>query len=106
MNIFYGIAMCFMNFIISLSVLFAFVTVFSSLWILDDMTTFGIEDHPFFSSELTEKPLIFLIGSSHVSMLNVTYMNNILSQQNLDYTVFNLSYDGDKPSIRIHNYKK
>lgn len=92
-----------MNLAILLSVFTAFVIVFSSLLILNDMSNSELARHLFFLDDFTEKQTILIIGSSHVSVLNASHMNNMFSQQDLNYTVFNLSYNGDKPSVRINH---
>jgi len=44
---------------------------------------------------------IFIIGSSQVKPLNTTYIQDYLSKNNLNYTVYNLGAGGDRPSDRI-----
>ena len=91
-----------MNLKISISVLFTFVVVFSFLFFLDDVNPKEYNHHQsFFSSIPTEKNIIYLIGSSHVGMLNAHHMNNVVKELNLDYEIYNISYNGNKPSSQI-----
>lgn len=85
----------------------SFVIVFSSLFILNEVVYYTSElykkQHDFFSTELYNNNTVFIIGSSHIGMLNSSYIHENLSNYGFDYAVYNLAYNGDKPSKR-ENY--
>ena len=95
-----------MNLKISISVLVAFVVVFSFLFFLDDAYPKDIHYESFFSNIPTEKNIIYLIGSSHVAMLNTHHMNNVVKELNLDYEIYNIAYNGNRPSSQIDQLSK
>jgi hypothetical protein len=35
-------------------------------------------------------------------MINAQYMNNVVKESNLDYEIYNISYNGNKPSTQIY----
>ena len=95
-----------MNGKIGLSILVSFVIVFSILFILDEILVLDVhselKSNDFFSKSFpTHK--IFLIGSSHIGISNATVIKEILLENQLDYEVYNLGYNGDQPSKRIHH---
>jgi hypothetical protein len=58
--------------------------------------------HEFFSKEISnEKKKIFILGSSQVGRLNATAINQIISEENNGYVVYNLAWPSDRPSVRI-----
>ena len=57
---------------------------------------------PFFSMNTnSEESLVFLFGSSMVAQQNVTRIDEMISQHNDSFTVFNVAYNGDTPKKRI-----
>ena len=95
-----------MNLKISISVLVAFVVVFSFLFFLDDAYPKDIHYESFFSNIPTEKNIIYLIGSSHVAMLNTHHMNNVVKELSQDYEIYNIAYNGNRPSSQIDQLSK
>jgi len=53
----------------------------------------------FFSSNFPEQQTIFLLGSSHMGIINVTRVNDMMVDDNI--TVYNLAEPGNSPSVRI-----
>jgi len=51
-------------------------------------------------------PKILLIGSSHIGMLNSSYINSIIDEKYPDYLVYNLAISSDRPVKRIHEIEK
>ena len=93
-----------MNIKIGLSVLIAFIVVFSTLFFL--YHTFPnpnaiSTEHQFFLQEFDpNKKKIFLIGSSHVGQINNTHVIEKISQKFDNYLLYNLAISGDNPSER------
>lgn len=93
---------------IALAITISFFIVFSVLFIFN--SSFGIprsetnkdvKNDPFFSKTFeSNKNKIFLIGSSHMGMLNGTYINKEIYKKNSSYEVYNLAINGDHPSSR------
>lgn len=50
-----------------------------------------------------EQKKIYIIGSSHALRINATIVENHISQTHQDYKIYNLGYDGDRPSRRINH---
>lgn len=85
---------------VSIAVLFAFVliTVFVDLY----QPTHAERYRNFFSEDVTNgKRVVFLVGASHVAQLNATLINEIVSQYNSDYVVYNIADSEDSPKIRL-----
>lgn len=92
-----------MNGIISISVVGIFTTVFCSFFLLNTIfpvDNSGMINDPFFSMKSNEN-LIFLFGSSMVAQQNVTRIDEMVSQHNDSFTVYNVAYNGDTPNKRI-----
>jgi len=49
---------------------------------------------------------VFLLGSSHIGHLNMTYIIDYVSKNNPNYTVYNLGENGDAPKIRHQTLSK
>ena len=94
-----------MNGVISISIVIIFVIVFSSFFFLN--TVFPVDNSgmikdPFFSMKTnSEENLVFLFGSSMVAQQNVTKIDEMISQHDDSFTVFNVAYNGDTPKKRI-----
>jgi len=60
------------------------------------------EEINFYSNNLNSSgKKIFLIGSSHVMPLNTTFIQEYLSSNGANFTVYNLSIGGDSPKERL-----
>jgi len=95
-----------MNGKITLSILVAFIISFLSLFILEYTFPDPLEEkQDIFYSQKFDPNLkkIFLIGASHVGQLNTTLINEKISFQFVNYTVYNLSYNGDFPEKRARS---
>lgn len=89
-----------MNGHIVISVAIAFIIVFSSLLVLENVFSDpDTRDHSFFLQKNEDKKILIL-GSSHVGILNTTLIDEFVSE-NSDYNVFNLGYSNDKPEKRF-----
>lgn len=98
-----------MNLKIILAIFFAFIITFSSLVIFSYLfpDTIEFKEREFYSQHFdpnTNK--IFLIGSSHVGVLNTTLINEYVSKNHQDYYVYNLAYYGDSPTERLKTMKE
>ena len=93
-----------MNTKIGISVLFAFIMVFSTLFFLNHAfpnPTVVSDEHPFFLQEFDpNKKKIFLIGSSHVGQINNTHVIEKIEQKLDNYLMYNLAIAGDWPFQR------
>jgi RNase H-fold protein (predicted Holliday junction resolvase) len=89
---------------IGISVLFAFILVFSTLFFLNyafPNPTVVSDEHPFFLQEFDpNKKKIFLIGSSHVGQINNTHVIEKIEQKFNNYLMYNLAIPGDLPFQR------
>lgn len=54
-----------------------------------------------FQKYVSNKPYIFIVGSSYVYSINSTYISDYLGKNNQEYDVYNLADMGDTPSHRI-----
>jgi len=99
-----------MNGVISISLVVVFLIVFSSFFLLSiifPVENAGMLQNEFFSMEINSKEkLVFLMGSSMVAQLNVTKIDEMVSQFNDEYTVYNVAYNGDTPNKRLLNIDK
>ena len=98
-----------MNGIIAISVIFVFVIAFISLFILSSI--FPVDDpvmdnHSFFDSTFESEKHIFLFGHSMAAQLNVTKINNIITDEYDNTLVYNLAWNGDNPNKRILHLDK
>ena len=94
-----------MNSQISISVLIAFSLTFFSLFvfsnsIFSDPFTISRDNSFFVQTFDPEEKKIFLFGSSHVAIVNTTHIIQLVSNNDNEYTVYNLAYDNDNPQIR------
>ena len=65
-------------------------------------TTFQeTKENSFFNKEFeTNEQKIFIFGASQTGRINSTLVDDIISKNHENYSVYNLSYDGDLPKIR------
>jgi len=65
-------------------------------------TTFQeTKENSFFDKEFeTNEQIIFIFGASQTARINSTLADDIISKNHENYSVYNLSYDGDLPKIR------
>jgi len=90
-----------MNERIAISVLISFAIVFSSLLLVNNaFSDPEKKDHPFFSQPDSNNKKVLILGSSHVGLLNTTFIAQSVFEKNPDYEVINLAYNGDKPKKR------
>lgn len=89
-----------MNGKIIISVSIAFAIVFSSFLALDYAFSDPEIKYSFFE-ENTKKKKILILGSSHVGILNSTLIDELVSEKNSGYSVYNLGYSNDKPMKRV-----
>lgn len=89
---------------IIISIILVFIISFTSFVVFAHTFPGGLEgsEKQFFSKEFTNKKKIILMGSSHVGQLNTTEINYRLLKDGYNYEIFNLAYNGDKPSRRLH----
>ncbi len=85
----------FVALIISFSVLFIFL---ENEYRLNSISK---EEISFYSQFPNHEKNIFIIGSSHLMALNSTYMNDILSEKDVKYKIYNLAKGSDFPKLRI-----
>ena len=99
-----------MNGRIAGSLLVVFAIVFSFYFTLNaffPMDNSDMLNDPFFSMEEDpENELAFLMGNSAVVQLNSTRIDQNVSKNFEEYTVYNVAYNGDTPNIRILNIDK
>jgi len=81
-----------------------FIATVSLLFVLNyyPSTTFQeIETNNFFNKEFDiDEKKIFIFGASQTGRINSTYVDDIISKNFPNYSVYNLSYDGDLPKTR------
>ncbi|MBT5201535.1 MAG: hypothetical protein HOK63_05440 [Thaumarchaeota archaeon] len=58
----------------------------------------------FFANDFSNQRTLFLLGSSHVGHVNVTQVNNYISDNNI--TIYNLATGSDTPIERLKNLDK
>ena len=81
------------------AIVFSFYFTFNAFFPVDNS---GMLNDPFFSMETDpENELVFLVGNSAVAQLNVTRIDQNISRNFEEYTVYNVAYNGDDPNIRI-----
>jgi len=98
-----------MNGIIAISVVFVFVIAFISLFILSSIFPVNepvMDNHSFFDSTFESEKHVFLFGHSMTAQLNVTKINNIITDEYDNTLVYNLAYNGDNPNKRILHLEK
>ena len=99
-----------MNGRIAGSLLVVFVIVFSFYFTLNaffPVDNSGMLNDPFFSMEKDpENELVLLAGNSGVAQLNTTRVDQLVSKNFEEYTVYNIAYNADNPSIRILSIDK
>jgi uncharacterized protein YjbI with pentapeptide repeats len=87
---------CLLILAISFSAIFAYLTVFD----VYASQTFGVDGN-FDGVDFTKKKILVL-GASSVDVLNFTRIDEDLAENGwVDYEVFNLTEDGDRPTKRI-----
>ena len=97
-----------MNGKISLSVLTAFAIVilmFIVLYNYTDLPKFEPHDknHPFYTQEFDPvKKKIFILGSSHLTSINATLVDDLISKKHDNYVVYNLAINSDTPLRRFN----
>ncbi len=96
-----------MNYKIVISVLIAFIVTIAAFSLLynsfPDPKITRI-NHEFYLQELNpEERKIFLVGSSHMGQLNTTHIIEKVSKNIPNATVYNLSFNSDKPEERIED---
>ena len=96
-----------MNSRIIFSVLIAFGITILAFYLLYNFfpdPTITRNNHEFYLQELNpEERKIFLVGSSHMGQLNTTHIIENVSQKFPNKTVYNLSFNRDKPEERIED---
>jgi len=93
------------NFLILSSLFISSVIVSMSLLLIFNFfpsTTFQeTKENSFFNKEFeTNEQKIFIFGASQTARLNSTLIDDIISKNHENYSVYNLSYDGDQPKTR------
>lgn len=78
--------------LISFLLLVAFLTAFPD--------PLSVAEKNFYSQKFDTSNKIFIIGSSHTGNLNSTLINELVSKNQDNYVVYNLSYNTDIPSKR------
>jgi HSP90 family molecular chaperone len=63
----------------------------------------NLKMNEFFSDFENDRKSIFLIGSSHIARYNHTYIQEQINNEKKEYTIFNLSIDGDYPKNRLNS---
>lgn len=86
---------------ILVSIFLAFSISFGilALMIFYDQSVTNISTYPESKNDI---PTIFLIGSSEIGALDVTFLNQDVQNSGNDYEIFNLAKTGDSPSKRIN----
>ena len=96
-----------MNYRIIISVLIAFGIAILAFYLLYNFfpdPTITRNNHEFYLQELNpEERKTFLIGSSHMGQLNTTHIIEKISQKFPNETVYNLSFNRDRPEERIED---
>jgi len=65
------------------------------------------QNHEFYFKKFDQKKeRIFLIGSSHIGMLNTTLVNEIVSKNHPSIEVYNLAIGGDNPINRLQHMER
>jgi len=94
-----------MKFQIILTISIALIISTSSLYFMIDWydNTVNVKrwHEEFFPQNQDESKKIFILGSSEVGRLNATLIQENIAENGLDYDVFNLAYQGDRPSKRL-----
>ena len=93
-----------MNGKISISIIFIFIITFTSIFVLNFIFPeeySSLKDHSFFESTLETKKPIFLLGHSLIAQLNITKINDIVTEEYEDVLVYNLGTNKDNPSLRL-----
>ena len=75
-------------------------------YIIEELEINEKRENNFFLQDFGDKNKIFIVGSSHIRPLDPQYIENELSEKNLDFQVFNLSVMGDTPLKRIKSVEK
>ena len=80
------------------------IAIASLLFVLNyyPSTTFQeIETNAFFSKDFdTNEKKIFIFGASQTGRINSIHVDDIISKNSVNHSVYNLSYDGDLPKTR------
>jgi hypothetical protein len=63
----------------------------------------NLKMNKFFLDFENDRKSIFLIGSSHVARFNHTYIQEQINSEKKEYTIFNLSINGDYPKNRLNS---
>ena len=63
----------------------------------------NLKMNEFFLDFENDQKSIFLIGSSHVARFNHTYIQEEINSEKKEYTIFNLSINGDYPKNRLNS---
>jgi hypothetical protein len=64
-------------------------------------TDLKIQQEFFSNQEFSEETKVFLIGSSHLGILNATMINELVHEKNLSINIYNLALSGDDPANRL-----
>ncbi len=91
-----------MNSSIGFAILISFVLVLSTLLVIHNLypdPNNVSNDDPFFNHKF-DHPTAFLIGSSQVGSINMTYINNNISGNSKNLVLYNLAMPGDSPFER------
>lgn len=93
------------NFLILSSLFISSVIAGMSLLLIFNFfpsTTFQeTKENSFFNKEFeTNEQIIFIFGASQTARINSTLVDDIISKNHENYSVYNLSYDGDTPKTR------
>tara|TARA_Y100000741_G_scaffold199172_1_gene151512 strand:- start:347 stop:1357 length:1011 start_codon:yes stop_codon:yes gene_type:complete len=72
---------------------------------LDDYRTLSIEEIEFYNFiEKENKKEVFIIGSSQITGVNATLINNHLNEKNENLQVYNIGKSADRPNVRMKTF--
>jgi len=86
-------------------VLFSVSTFFYTMNWLDNYRTLSVEEIEFYNF-IEEKNTneVFIIGSSQITGVNATLINNNLNEKNQNFQAYNIGKSADRPNVRIKTF--
>ncbi len=86
-------------------VLFSVTAFFYTMNWLDNYRTLSIEEIEFYDYiEKENKKEVFIIGSSQITGINATLVNNHLYEENENLHIYNIGKSADRPDVRIKTF--
>lgn len=75
-------------------------------WARSNVDIFKLQDEFYSNAYDQSDKFILILGSSEVANMNMTYVQNTISQHNPDYQIYNLGTAADVPTTRLQTIDK